>query len=243
MTTSASAPFLVADIGGTSARFALAKVRRHAVTLDQIREFACKDFETLGAAPQRHYAVLGPGTGLGVGRLMQRGSETIVIETEGGHVNFAPADACEIEILRVLLQKFSRVSAERLISGPGLVNLYSALCEIEGANAEHDTPTAITAAAVDTPDSLSGRCVERFCAMFGSFAGDIVLAHGAWDGVYLAGGITPRLLPWFENGSFRARFESKGRFESLLRSIPVHAITHPHVGLLGAAARGQSLAS
>lgn len=202
------------------------------------------DVQAIGAMPERlardhsdgHYSVLGPGTGLGVGRLLLRKGETIVIETEGGHVGFAPTDGYELKILELMLRQYPRVSAERLLSGSGLLNLYRTVAEIEGLAADAETPAQITAQAEADPDGLAGRTVALFCALLGSFTGDTVLAHGAWDGVYLAGGITQKLVKWLAHGTFRARFERKGRFEPLLQRVPTLVITHPHVGLLGSAA-------
>lgn len=197
----------------------------------------------LGAVPtpparegEARYAVLGPGTGLGVAHLLRREQRAIVIETEGGHVGFAPGSAEEREVLRVLLDEFPRVSWERLLSGPGLVNLYRALAVTRGLNAQVLQPAEITQRASAGSDVLALHTVELFCALLGAFAGDVVLGSGAWDGVYLAGGVTPRLLPWLQQESFRNRFEAKGRFTALLSRVPTQLITHPHTGLLGAAA-------
>lgn len=198
---------------------------------------------TLGevAAPlvrgaEARYAVLGPGTGLGVAHLLLRQHQAIVIETEGGHVGFAPGSAEEREVLRVLLDEFPRVSWERLLSGPGLVNLYRALATTRGVTAQVLQPAEITQRAAGGSDALALHTVELFCALLGAFAGDVVLGSGAWDGVYLAGGVTPRLLPWLQQEAFRNRFEAKGRFSALLSRVPTQLITHPHTGLLGAAA-------
>ena len=202
------------------------------------------DVRAIGFMPERlardrsdgHYSVLGPGTGLGVGRVLLRHGEAIIIETEGGHVGFAPANAYELKVLEVVMRKFPRVSAERLLCGPGLLNLYHAVGEIEGLRCDAETPAQVSEQANAQPDGLAGRTVALFCELLGCFAGDTVLAHGAWDGVYLAGGITQKLLPWLERGGLRQRFEQKGRFEPLLKGIPTLAITHPHVGLLGSGA-------
>lgn len=222
-------------------------------TLQLINDFAAigyavprlrrEDLQIIGPAPERiagecrdgHYSVLGPGTGLGVGRLLLRRGEAIVLETEGGHVGFAPATPYEMRILEVLWRERPRVSAERLISGPGLLNLYRAICAVEGRAPEAGTPAQVSEGAA-VAGSVCERAVLLFCELLGAFSGDTVLMHGAWDGVYLAGGITPKLLPWIRRGGFRERFERKGRFETLLRRVPTLAITHPQAGLLGAAA-------
>ncbi|HET8882412.1 MAG TPA: glucokinase [Solimonas sp.] len=185
-----------------------------------------------------HYVVLGPGTGLGVGGLMLRHGEPLVIETEGGHVGFTPATPYELRLLEALWRDYPRVSAERLLSGQGLLNLYRAVCAVEGEAPELTTPEQISMQAAAMPDGLCARCVALFCELLGGFAGDAVLMHGAWDGVYLAGGITQKLLTWLQRGALRSRFEAKGRFEPLLKRVAVLAITHPQAGLLGAVARG-----
>ncbi|MDE2178267.1 MAG: glucokinase [Xanthomonadaceae bacterium] len=190
----------------------------------------------IGATTEATYAVIGPGTGLGVGALLKRARHFDVLETEGGHVAFAPQTDEEIEILRVLRARYGRVSNERLISGSGLPHLHQALCELSGTQCERLPPEAITAAAAAGSDALCVRTLEVFAAILGSVAGDLVLTLGAWDGLYLAGGLLPRLLPWLQRGAFRARFEDKGRFGESLRRVPSVAIMDPDAGLLGAAA-------
>ena len=181
-------------------------------------------------------AVLGPGTGLGAAGLLVRPDGPIVLESEAGHANFAPCDAIEVQISDVLLKRFPRVSNERLISGPGLRNLYEALVEIHGATAEILAPADITRRALDDADSLCVQTLERFCAILGSVAGDIALVMGAWGGVYIGGGIPPRIIDFLKRSDFRRRFEAKGRFEKLMTTIATNVIVHPHPGLIGAAA-------
>lgn len=181
------------------------------------------------------YAVVGPGTGLGVGGVMLRGGHPTVIQSEGGHVGFAPGTLFEIELLRVLMQRHERVSAERLISGSGLVPLHEAICIVEGKPVEATEPRFITERAAAEPDGVCARTLEVFVELLGSFAGDIALAFGAWDGVFLPGGVTQKLLPWIEAGGFRRRFENKGRHSAILQRIPTDVITHPQAGLLGTA--------
>jgi len=199
---------------------------------------AVSDMHAIGPLPptridlrrRQTFAVIGPGTGLGVGALLVDGGRFVGLQTEGGHVGFAPGDAVETEVLRQLMARFERVSAERLLCGSGLVNLHHAL----HPESPEDTPERITAAANTDPHCRE--TIERFCAMLGSIAGDFALAFGAWDGVYLAGGLTPKLLGWLGNGGFRARFDAKGRYASVLARIPTIAILHADAGLLGAAA-------
>lgn len=182
------------------------------------------------------FCVLGPGTGLGVSALVAREGDVVGLETEGGHSGFAPSNDEEIAVLRHLSAHFGRVSNERLLCGSGLVNLHEALCAIAGEPAPALSPEEITTRAGQSADPHSVRAVELFCDLLGSFAGDCALAYGAWDGVYLGGGLLAPLLPWLTRGGFRARFDAKGRFSDPLARVPVALIVHPHPGLLGCAA-------
>ncbi|MBS7456147.1 glucokinase [Coralloluteibacterium stylophorae] len=202
------------------------------------------DVEPVGGVAQAHIelgesnhncAVLGPGTGLGVGGLILREGRAFALETEGGHVSFAPVDELEIDILRRLVARFGRVSTERLICGSGLVVLHQTLAEIEGHAPEDLEPKDVTARA-EAGDAAALRTIEVFCAIFGSVAGDVALMLGAWDGVYLTGGLVPRLMWCLRDGRFRERFEAKGRFAEVLAATPTVAILHPQPGLLGLAA-------
>ncbi|MEO7252334.1 MAG: glucokinase [Arenimonas sp.] len=181
------------------------------------------------------YAVIGPGTGLGVSALIVRDGHCLALETEGGHVGFAAATAEESAIVQRLALRFGRASNERLVSGGGLLNIHSALSETDGETAPELRPQDITAGA-DAGDARCRRTVAIFCAAFGAIAGDLVLTLGAWDGVFLTGGLVPRLLPYLQGPAFRARFEAKGRFAPAMARVPTLAVVHPHAGLLGAAA-------
>ena len=186
--------------------------------------------------PDSTLAVLGPGTGFGVSALVRdaHGRE-MALPSEGGHACFAPGDALEDEILRILRQRYGRVSIERLICGPGLLNLHRALAAIEGRETLIDDPALITAEALAEPRSPCGATLARFCAMLGAVAGDIALTTGARGGVYIAGGIAPRILPFLQASPFRERFERKGRFRDYMAAIPTRVIIHKHAALLGAA--------
>lgn len=188
------------------------------------------------AGEPRNLAVLGPGTGLGAGALLWREGRALPLQTEGGHVGFAPAGEQEIGILRHLAREFGRVSNERLLSGAGLVNIYRALAAMSGAQAGHPPPEEITHRAAEGSDRTALRTLEIFSEVLGSVAGDLAMAYGSWDGVYLAGGLAPVALPWLERGGFRRRFEDKGRYADTLARVPTVVITHPEPGLLGAAA-------
>jgi glucokinase len=191
----------------------------------------------IGAKDEQTFVVVGPGTGLGVGGLLIRGDKVSVLQTEGGHAGFAAHSAEDIEILKVLNLRYGRVSNERLICGQGLANLYEAICEISGQKPQPDmTPEIITKRALDESCAMCARAVETFAGIFGSVAGDLVLTLGAWDGVYLTGGMTPILLPWIQKGNFRQRFEAKGRFRDTMEQVPTQAIMNPEPGLIGGAA-------
>jgi glucokinase len=186
--------------------------------------------------PLATLAVLGPGTGFGVSALARdaRGN-AVAMPSEGGHACFAPGDAVEDEVLRILRRRYDRVSIERLICGPGLLNLHRALAEIDGRESHIDDPALITAEALENPNSPCGATLARFCAILGCVAGDIALTTGARGGVYIAGGIAPRILPFLKASPFRERFERKGRFQDYMAAIPTNVIVHRHAALLGAA--------
>lgn len=186
--------------------------------------------------PHSTVAVLGPGTGFGVSALVRdaRGGE-MAMPSEGGHACFAPGDAVEDEILRILRRRYDRVSIERLICGPGLLNMHRALAEIDGRETHIDDPAEITREAMEDPRSPCGATLARFCAILGAVAGDIALTTGARGGVFVAGGIAPRILPFLKASPFRERFERKGRFTDYMAAIPTRVILHPHAALLGAA--------
>lgn len=186
--------------------------------------------------PHAAIALVGPGTGFGVSALARdaHGRE-MALPSEGGHACFAPGDEVEDEVLRILRRRYDRVSIERLICGPGLLNLHRALAEIDGRETHIDDPAQITAQALDDPNSPCGATLARFCAMLGAVAGDIALTTGARGGVYIAGGIVPRILPFIQASPFRRRFERKGRFQDYMAAIPTKVILHKHAPLLGAA--------
>jgi glucokinase len=186
--------------------------------------------------PHSAIAVLGPGTGFGMSALVRdgRGGE-MAMPSEGGHACFAPGDAVEDEILRILRRRYERVSIERLICGPGLLNMHRALAEIDGRETQIDDPAEITREALETPNSPCGATLARFCAILGAVAGDIALTTGARGGVYVAGGIAPRILPFLQASPFRERFERKGRFTDYMQAIPTRVVLHEHAALLGAA--------
>lgn len=181
-------------------------------------------------------AVLGPGTGLGVsGLLPAPGGGYLPVPGEGGHSTLAANDAREAAVIEWLRQRFGHVSAERVLSGPGLVNLYEAVAALEGRAVPQRDPAAIVDAARSGADPLCEEAIDLFCRFLGSFAGNVALTLGARGGVYIGGGIAPRLLPELRASRFRERFEGKGRFQSYLAGIPcllINATVSP--ALIGA---------
>lgn len=180
-------------------------------------------------------SVIGPGTGLGVAQLLKTTDSYIVIETEGGHVDFAPLDALEDQVLAYLRRSFRRVSVERIVAGSGLVNLYNAIASIEGRAVPHPDDRAIWAAALDGSDPLAIAALDRFFLSLGAVAGDLALAHGS-NAVVIAGGLGYRLKDRFKTSGFADRYIAKGRFERRMECIPVKLVNHPQPGLYGAAA-------
>ena len=177
------------------------------------------------AQPGAPCALIGPGTGLGVsGLFFAPGGASWPVPGEGGHATLAAADADEAAVIGLLQQRFGHVSAERALSGPGLVNLYRAAALQAGQVAEDLSPAAVVARAVAAGDPCCVRAVALFFSFLGSMAGNLALTLGARGGVYIGGGIVPRLLPQLQASRFRERFESKGRFRDYLAEIPCHVI-------------------
>lgn len=181
-------------------------------------------------------SIVGPGTGLGVAILLRNADGGYeVIETEGGHVDFAPLDSLEDKILQELRRSFRRVSIERIASGRGLWNLYEALAAIEKRPTNIHDEKDLWSAAMEGKDSLAGAALDRLCLTLGAVTGDLALAQGA-VGVVIAGGLGLRLADTLPRSGFRDRFIAKGRFERRMDEMPVKLITHPQPGLFGAAA-------
>lgn len=184
----------------------------------------------------RPIAVLGPGSGLGVSGLIPDGTRWAPLTGEGGHVTMAAVTVRENGVLDWMRRHFDHVSAERCLSGPGLVNLYNALAALDGVPAAPYTAAQITDPATAARDPLCREATAMFCAMLGTVAGDLALTLGAQGGVYIAGGIVPRLGARFVESGFRARFEAKGRLSPYLAAIPTYVVTHPLPAFLGCAA-------
>lgn len=185
--------------------------------------------------PDAPIGLIGPGTGLGVSALIPGANGGMPIHGEGGHVTMAPANAQESAVLDLMRRRYDHVSAERVLSGPGLVNLYNALCELVGTPAGPFTAAQITNSRIWKEDSRARDATAMFFAMLGTVAGNLALTLGSRGGIYVAGGIVPRLVSTFAESEFRKRFEAKGRFRSYLAMIPTYVIVRPIPALLGAA--------
>ncbi|HET7868399.1 MAG TPA: glucokinase [Burkholderiaceae bacterium] len=182
--------------------------------------------------------LIGPGTGLGVSGLLwpAEGGHPVPINGEGGHVTLAPCDDVESAVLAVLRRRFGHVSAERAVSGPGLVNVYQALCEIGGVATLDLDASGVSSRALAGSDVTCRQALDMFCSFLGNLAGNLAVTLGARGGVYIGGGIVPRLGGAFAASPFRQRFEAKGRFQAYLEPIPVFVIqASVSPALLGAA--------
>ena len=179
--------------------------------------------------------ICGPGTGLGVAQLLRRKDGYQVLETEGGHMDFAPLDGIEDALLKRLRKTFTRVSAERVVAGPGIVAIYETLAEMEGRSVPSRDDRTIWTEAIDGTDSIALAALDRFCLALGAVAGDLALAQGA-KAVVIAGGLGFRIKDRLIRSGFDQRFVAKGRFQTMMAAMPVKLITHPQPGLFGAAA-------
>jgi glucokinase len=213
-----------------------------------INDFAALAFGAHGLRPQQlrtigpdlsgiadePISIVGAGTGFGVSCLARYRGRQLPVATEGGHIGFAPSNGREIDVLRKLERRFGRVSVERILSGPGLENLFGALGEIDGRAGEPIDAAEIQLRA-EAGDVACAEAVSMFCAIFGAVAGDIALAHGARGGVFIAGGVAQKLEKHLVEGEFRARFESKGRLDYFVKPVPTRLILSEDVAFLGAA--------
>lgn len=231
--------------------FSIAALRRH-LRLSQLR--VLNDFAAIALAiphlaeddriqigpgvpvKSAPIGIIGPGTGLGVSALAPAPGGAVAIAGEGGHVTMAPANAREGAILDLMRARYDHVSAERVLSGPGLVNLYNTLCELARLPAAPLTPTQITSPRIWNEDPRAKEATTIFCAMLGTVAGNLALTLGARGGIYIAGGIVPALGAFFAQSEFRSRFEDKGRMRGYLAAIPTYVIMRPLPALIGAAA-------
>ena len=189
-------------------------------------------------------SVVAPGTGLGEAGLFWDGSRHHVFACEGGHTDFAPRGELQIELLRFLAAKFGHVSYERILSGPGLVNVYEFLCasgcgkesaELSAAMEAGDPAAAISQAALGGKDSLAGKALDLWIAVYGAETSNLGLKIMSTGGLFLAGGISPKILPKLKGSLFMEAFLDKGRMRPLVEAMPVHVVTNEKAGLLGAA--------
>jgi glucokinase len=203
-----------------------------------VRHLGEADLEQVGggkATPDTPIAVIGPGTGLGVSGLIPSGQHWIPLQGEGGHVTLSVMNELEVAVLKQLQQRFSHISAERVLSGPGLVTLYDAICGVHGVVPEVLTPPEITKRAKAGSCRMCLETVSMFCALLGTMAGNLVLTLGALGGAYIGGGIAPSLGPMFTSSRFRDRFEDKGRFTDYVSRVPTFLIKAELPALLGLA--------
>lgn len=222
---------------------ALGMVDLHVVNDFVANALACphltaQDLEPVGGgtAPEGRapVAALGPGTGLGVALLIPGGHKRwIPVATEGGHVTLPALDDREAAVIADVAREHGHVSAERLISGPGLFLLYTALCRIDGVTPEPLTPAEVSGRALDGSDARCHEALDMLCAMLGTVAGNLALTTGARGGVYVMGGIVPAMLEFFLASRFRTRFEAKGRFQAYLAEVPTWVVTHSYPAFLG----------
>lgn len=188
--------------------------------------------------PGEPLALLGPGTGLGVGGLIPVQGRWVPLATEGGHRDLAAADDREWEIVRAVSRRYGHVSVERVLSGPGLVNIYRALMDLDGETGEDPAPAVIVRRAAGAAGADAGRAreaVRLFSAWLGAVAGDLALTLGARGGVFLGGGMLPKMGPVFDDAAFVRRFLDKGRFRAYLEPVPIRVIVERQAALRGAA--------
>lgn len=196
------------------------------------------DLEVVHAGPgpgQEPLAVVGPGTGLGGATLRWLNGVPFAIDSEPGHAGLSPGTDLELEIFRRLLPEHGTIYAELLVSGAGLARLYQVIAAINGLSPQPLTPPEVSARALQGDDELCVTALQTFCALLGSACGDFVLCNGAYGGLYIAGGIVPRMVPFLRDSQFLQRFRGKSAMESHLSSVPVHVITTGQPGLVGAA--------
>jgi glucokinase len=184
--------------------------------------------------PERVRLVIGPGTGLGTCGLINSSSGWIPLPAQGGHSDFAPNSSLEIEIWTLLQKQFGHVAVERILSGPGIVNLYKALCQINGKEVLFNSPSEITSAAIKSnPDLLAKSTLELFCQVFGSVTGTIALSTGCLGGIYITSDLVRNFLDFFIDSDFLKSFEDKGRLKYYMTDIPIFISKKENMGLIG----------
>ncbi|WP_288351093.1 glucokinase [uncultured Thalassospira sp.] len=197
-----------------------------------------EDLITLFDGPGRlglPLAVIGAGTGLGVSGLLPHEGHWLPIQGEGGHVSLPAVDDLDYEIVKFLTGELGRVSAERILSGMGIENLYRALATIDGIAVTPKTAAEVVDGALKDGDALCLKVLERFCLFMGGVAGDLVLTLGAFDGVFIGGGIGPRIADYMKQSGLKERMIAKGRFRDLMNDVPVRLMTAKYPALIGCA--------
>ena len=188
------------------------------------------------ATKNGNIAVFGPGTGLGVEHITMTDSGWQTLDGEGGHIDFAPVDETDIVVWRHLQSSFGRASAEEVMSGRGILNIYTALAKHADKPVAFQEPAQITDAALAGTCEISAAALTQFCRIMGSFAGNLALNMATTGGIFIGGGIANRFPDFIHNSDFRARFEAKGQMKHYVKDIPTYLIAEPDHGLLGAAA-------
>ncbi|MCH9638490.1 MAG: glucokinase [Betaproteobacteria bacterium] len=198
---------------------------------------------------QEMCVILGAGTGMGVAWLTWQGDRYVPLSTEAGHMDFAPTGKLQIKLLEALQNKFDHVSIERVLSGPGLTNIFNflqtelaAVSNLARKNLNEDSGATITALALTHHHPIALKSLELFTEIYGAYAGNLALAGLCRNGVYIAGGIAPKIINILNTGRFIQAFRDKGRFSAMMHEIPVHVITNPEVNLLGARQEAQRIA-
>lgn len=197
-----------------------------------------EDLITLFDGPGRPglpLAVIGAGTGLGVSGLLPHEGHWLPIQGEGGHVSLPAVDELDFEIVRFLTAELGRVSAERILSGMGIENLYRALAAIDGVTVSPKSAAEVVEGALQQGDPLCLKVLDRFCMFMGGVAGDVVLTLGAFDGVFIGGGIGPRIADYMKQSGLKERMIAKGRFRDLMNDVPVRLMTAKYPALIGCA--------
>ncbi|MBI4184164.1 MAG: glucokinase [Proteobacteria bacterium] len=229
--------FSIADLRAGLGLDRLEVVNDFAAIALAIPHLADEDSDAIGggaALARAPIGVLGPGTGLGVSALVPaRDGGWVAVASEGGHATMAPADERESAVLSAIRRRLGHVSAERVISGPGLVNIYRAVAELAGRTPEPLPPDEVTARGLAGTCPLAAEALAMFMVMLGTVAGNLALTLGAKGGIFIGGGIVPRLGEAFAGSAFRERFEDKGRFRAYLAEIPTRVIRHPFPALVG----------
>lgn len=206
-----------------------------ALSLPHLRPDELRKIGRGDGVPGTPIGLIGPGTGLGVSALIPNGNRWIPIQGEGGHVAFSPMNELEDAVLRVMRARFGHVSGERLLSGPGLVNIYRALCEIDRVVPRTYSPEQVSTLGLASEDAQCAQALALFCGALGSAAANLVVTLGARAALYIGGGIVPKLGDYFEPSDFRARFEHKGRFSSYIAEVPTYVILAETPALRGLA--------